>query len=81
MPADVAQNRYEQAVLGVDRDAEIRLLVQAANLLLRILPDIEGKLGGTGGGDGTHDAHGDIATVDPDLDVGSVAHGRRHDLA
>src|ERR671918_219163 len=76
---DIAQHRHEQAVLGVDRNAEIDLAVQPAALALRIVPDVQRRLASAAGDDGAHQPHGDV-TAAPGTDVGVVAHGSRYDL-
>src|SRR5262249_24555330 len=67
--ADIAQHGHDEAALGVDGNADVDALDQPALPRLGIVPGIERRLGLAGGGDGAHEADGNVFALAPIVDV------------
>ena len=78
--ADVPEDRDQQAVRRVDRDAEIDLPVRQPAALRPEIVRVQGGLGAAAGGDRPHQADGDVLGLGPAADVGVVGDGGRNDL-
>src|SRR5215831_19008018 len=78
--ADVAHDRYDEAALGIDGNADVDALDQPPLARLGVVPCVERRLGLTRRGNGPHEPDGDVLALAPILDVRLLGHRSSHHL-
>jgi hypothetical protein len=78
--AYITQHRNKEAILGIDRQAEIDLLQETPLHRAAVIPGVEAGRSGAARGDRASQSDRDIGLRRPGLDVGFVGYRRRHDF-
>ena len=70
--SDVGDHRHNQAIIGIGRNANIRLLVNRPFFPIRIEPGVERRRRGTARGERPQQTHGHIGARLPVADIGVI---------